>query len=127
MMKISARLGATMVACALAIVPAMTQEQAKPPSWYSQQTLNPATMKRLGTSNASCCDHGDVFRTRFRVVQDGSRYGAETYEYERAPGVWKTVPPDIVQRKPTPDGRPVLFINPYSGTELCFVIDEPGL
>ena len=58
-------------------------------------------------------------------MDDGSRYGAETYEYWRN-GKWMLVPPDIIQRKPTPDGRPVLFINKITGEEYCLILDSEG-
>ena len=92
--------------------------------WFRDQKLTPETMRRLHTSVASCCDAGDVFPTRFRVVEDGSKYGTETYEYLTAEGKWKAVHPDIVQRKPTPDGQPVLFI--YAGREVCLIVDAGG-
>lgn len=94
--------------------------------WFKSQRMNEATKKRLGVSYQSCCDAGDHFPTRFRIVNDGSAWGQETYQY-LANGVWKNIPPDIVQRGKTPDGRPVLFRSPYSGTEYCFIIDEPGI
>jgi hypothetical protein len=37
------------------------------------------------------------------------------------------VPPDIIKREKTPDGRPVLFIHKTSGKELCFILDEEGI
>lgn len=94
--------------------------------WYDSQEMNPAARERLSVPFKSCCDNGDVFHTRFRVVEDGSRYGTETYEYERE-GRWKLVPADIIQRKKTPNGQPVLFIHKATGNELCFIIDEPGI
>jgi hypothetical protein len=94
--------------------------------WYKQQMMNPETASRLGVQYKSCCDAGDHYRTRFRLVNDGSKYGTETYEYMKD-GKWKLVPPDIIQRKPTPDGQPVLFINKHDGRELCFIIDKEGI
>lgn len=94
--------------------------------WFKSQKMNPATKERLGVSYQSCCDAGDHFPTRFRILNDGSQYGTEVYQY-LVDGKWKNIPPDIVQRGPTPDGRPVLFRSPHSGTEYCFIIDEPGI
>ena len=93
--------------------------------WFKSQTINPVAKDRLKIGYESCCDYGDVFRTRFRLVDDGSKYGAETYEYEKD-GKWKVIPADIIQRKPTPDGQPVLFIQKSSGREVCFIIDREG-
>lgn len=106
----------------LGAIPAAAHEE----EWYKQQELTPQTQRRLGVGYKSCCDAGDHFRTRFRFVEDGSRYGTETYEYLKD-GAWKLIPADIVQHKPTPDGRPVLFINKNDGRELCFIIDKEGI
>jgi hypothetical protein len=94
--------------------------------WYRSQTINPAARVRLNVGYTSCCDEADHYETRFRMVEDGSRYGEESYEYLKD-DAWKLVPPDIIQRKPTPDGRPVLFINRRDGRELCFIIDREGI
>lgn len=95
--------------------------------WFKSQRMNPETKKRLGVDYQSCCDAGDHFPTRFRLVEDGTRYGAETYEYMWRDGTWKRVPQDIIQRKKTPDGRPVLFLNKITGQEYCLIIDEEGI
>lgn len=94
--------------------------------WFNNQEMTPASRERMQVPWKSCCDAGDHFQTRFRLVEDGSKYGTETYEYLKD-GVWKIIPADIVQRKPTPDGSPVLFINKYTGVELCFFIDREGI
>ena len=36
--------------------------------WFNKQEMNPAAQRRLGVPWKSCCDNGDVFKTRFRVV-----------------------------------------------------------
>jgi hypothetical protein len=95
-------------------------------AWYNSQKLTPETKSRFGVQYTSCCDKGDHFDTRFRVADDGSRYGAETYEYLTREGTWKRVHPDIIQRKKTPDGRPVLFIL-SDGRESCLIVDEEGI
>lgn len=94
--------------------------------WYKSQTMNPEAQKRLGTPYKSCCDAGDVYKTRFRLVDDGTKYGVESYEYLRD-GKWKLIPPDIIKVDKTPDGRPVLFINKNTGLELCFIIEGAGI
>lgn len=94
-------------------------------AWYKNQRMNPETKQRLGVQYQSCCDAADVYPTRFRLVEDGSKYGAETYEYMWK-GKWKRAPQDIIQRKPTPDGRPVLFINKITGEEYCLILDSEG-
>lgn len=94
--------------------------------WFKSQRMNEETKQRLGVNYQSCCDAADVFPTRFRIVEDGTKYGAETYEYLLPNGAWKRVPPDIIQRKKTPDGRPVLFMNKITGQEYCFIVDEVG-
>lgn len=94
--------------------------------WYKKQKLNEETRKRLGISWTSCCDAGDRYRTRFRIVDDGSKHGADAYEYEKD-GVWKPIHPDIIRRKPTPDDEPILFIDKQTGNEVCFVIGKGGV
>lgn len=102
------------------------------PNWYERQTLTPQTQKRLHVQWKSCCEHGDVFRTRFRIKEDGSKYGVEAYQYWKD-GRWNDIPPDIVQHEPTPNHEPILFLYPYHndvmpfGTPVCFKIDEPGI
>lgn len=94
--------------------------------WYKRQTINPEAQQRLQVPYKSCCDAGDHFDTRFRLISDGTKYGAETYEYWTG-DTWKVISPDIIQRKKTPDGRPVLFIIKSTGKEVCFIIDEGGI
>lgn len=96
-------------------------------AWYKSQQITDAARKRLGVGFKSCCDESDHFKTRFRLVDDGTKYGTESYEYLTAAGQWKLIPPDIVQRKKTPDGRPVLFILKTTGREACFIVDEEGI
>src|SRR5262245_50467898 len=112
----------------LACIPAAAHEEHDPSAaWYKSQTINDAARQKMGIySYASCCDAGDHFHSRFRLVDDGSKYGDETYEYWKD-GRWFVIPPDIVQHKPTPDGRPVLFVNKNDGRELCFIIDREGI
>lgn len=93
--------------------------------WYKNQKINPEARPRLNVPFTSCCDESDHFKTRFRVLNDGSKYGTETYEY-LAGEKWKVISPDIIKRAPTPDGQPVLFIHKTTGKELCFIIDEGG-
>lgn len=102
--------------------------QASPDTqrWYSEQKINEYALPRLLVPFKSCCDNGDRFVTRFRILNDGSKYGADTYEYWKD-GEWRVVPPDVIQHKPTPDGQPVLFIHKSSGKELCFIIDKEGI
>lgn len=94
--------------------------------WYKSQQMTPETRSRLQVQYWSCCDHADVVEAKFRLIEDGSKYGLESYEFlER--GVWQPIPPDLIQRKPTPDGKPVLFRNRHDGKLLCFIIDQEGI
>jgi len=102
------------------------ESHEKHADWYKSQRMNPETKQRLGVNYQSCCDAGDHYDTRFRIVEDGTKYGAETYEYLLPNGTWKRVPTDIIQRKKTPDGRPVLFMNKITGQEYCLILDEGG-
>ncbi len=106
---------------------------ARDSGWYSSQHLSPETQSRLGVTWTSCCDGGDVFKTRFRSVEnDGSMWGKEHYQYLKS-GEWLDIPPDIIRHEKTPDGQPTLFLYSYDynpdipfGTPLCFIIDEGG-
>lgn len=94
--------------------------------WYTSQMLTQATRERLRVGYTSCCAKSDHYETRFRIVDDGSKYGADGYEYwHKGEQRWRPIHPDIVQRKKTPDGRPVLFM--IAGVEVCFVVDEEGI
>jgi hypothetical protein len=90
--------------------------------WFNKQEMNPAARQRLGVPWKSCCDNGDVFKTRFRVGEDRS----DQWQYLKD-GEWKTIPPDIIKEGDTPDHTPVLFINKYTGVELCFFVPLGGL
>ena len=37
------------------------------------------------------------------------------------------VPGDIVKEDDTPENKPVLFINKYTGQELCFIVPKGGI
>ena len=74
--------------------------------WFNAQEMNPAARQRLGVPWKSCCDNGDVFKTRFRVADDHS----DQWQYLKD-GQWKVIPPDIIKSEDTPDHLPVLFIN----------------
>lgn len=105
--------------------PEYAQASPQVQEWYKNQKINPEARARLNVGWTSCCDESDHFKTRFRMLSDGSKYGVETYEY-LAGDTWKVISPDIIKRAPTPDGQPVLFIHKTTGKELCFIIDEGG-
>jgi len=90
--------------------------------WFNKQEMNPAVQRRLKLPYKSCCDNGDVFKTRFRVGEDR----ADQWQYLKD-GVWKTIPPDVIKEEDTPDRAPVLFINRNTGVELCFFVPQGGL
>lgn len=120
---------AIILAIAFGVLHARAHEAHEPhATWYKSQRMNPETKKRLGVAYQSCCDIGDHYPTRFKLVNDGSKYGSETYEYwDKEQKKWRVVPADIIQRKKTPEGKPVLFRSPTSGQEYCFIIDEEGI
>ena len=39
--------------------------------WYNKQEMNPAARERIGVPWKSCCENGDVFKTRFRIAAIG--------------------------------------------------------
>ena len=90
--------------------------------WYNKQEMSPAAQLRLGVPYKSCCDNGDVFKTRFRVGEDRS----DQWQYLKD-GQWRVVPSDIIKEEDTPDHLPVLFINRSTGDELCFFVPKGGL
>ncbi len=90
--------------------------------WFNKQEMNPTAQHRLGLPYKSCCDNGDVFKTRFRVGEDRS----DQWQYLKD-GEWKAIPPDIIKEEDTPDHTPVLFINKSTGVELCFFVPQGGL
>src|SRR5450759_3978306 len=91
-------------------------------SWFQSQTINPDAQKRLGVSYKSCCDNGDVFKTRFRVNSEGG----DQWEYLED-GKWKVIPTDIIHEEPSLDNTPILFKNRLTGQELCFFKPQGGL
>jgi hypothetical protein len=95
--------------------------------WYKAQEMNPATWERLGSPSwKSCCEKGDVFHTQFRVINNGTKYGEDTWWYEKD-GKWKQVPPDTIHwGQHAPNGQPTLFIYQNTGQELCFYPGRDG-
>ena len=90
--------------------------------WYNNQSLNEATRQRLQVDWHSCCNHGDVFRTKFKVGGDG---GDEWWYLKDK--TWTRIPNDIVHwGEHAPDGRPTLFIYQSTGQELCFYPGDDG-
>jgi len=96
-------------------------------NWYKEQKMTDETWKRLGSPSwKSCCDGGDVFKTQFRVIEDGSKYGHDTWWYLKE-GVWKQVPDDVIHwGEHAPSGQATLFIR-WTGQELCFYPPEEGI
>jgi hypothetical protein len=81
----------------------------------------------------SCCDQGDVVRTKFRV---NKKSGEDELMYLASDGTWKLVPPDIILwdkiNDPMNDGQARLWISPYlkepDGTAkpICFIPPRSG-
>jgi len=86
-----------------------------------QSRNEPGSAAAIKRPLQSCCDNGDVFRTRFRAVsreEDGWEYLKD--------GVWHLIPPDIIKDEPSLDNEPLLFINRSTGEELCFFKHREG-
>ena len=94
--------------------------------WFESREINEAARQRLGVKYMSCCDNGDVFRTRFRVVDDGTRHGLEQWQYLDG-NVWKAIPDDVIKQEPSLDNQPILFKNRWTGEELCFFKPNGGM
>lgn len=89
--------------------------------WYRNAELTEAAQKRFLFK--SCCDHSDVFRTRFRV---NKLTGDDEWYYLVENNQWKRIPPDIIHwGKSAPDGQPTLFM--LNGAETCFFPGEGGI
>lgn len=89
-------------------------------AWYRNAQLTEAARQRFKFQN--CCDHADVFRTKFKV---NKTTGADEWLY-LVDGKWKRVPPDIIHWGETaPDKQPTLFI--YDGKETCFYPGDGGI
>jgi hypothetical protein len=119
----------TLLLCAVLIFPIVLVARGvyqPDAAWYQAQKMNPQAQARLGIFHSFCRDAGDPVRTRFRMAADRAKSGTETYQYWKN-GQWKPIPADIVQRKPTPDGQPVLFVSRNDGRELCFIFGREGL
>jgi hypothetical protein len=117
------------LALLLAVSPASSEwkpeyAQASPErqKWFQSQQINPNAQKRLGVSFKSCCDNGDVFKTRFRV----SNNGGDQWEYLDGE-TWKIIPADIIHEEPSLDNTPVLFKHRLNGVELCFFKPQGGI
>src|SRR5439155_24877339 len=78
--------------------------------WFNAQEMNPAARERLGVPWKSCCDNGDVFKTRFRVGEDRS----DQWQYLKD-GQWKVIPPDIIKDGRNTRQRPGAFQQKYTG------------
>lgn len=84
--------------------------------WYRTRTLTPAAEKRIGFK--SCCDAGDVVKTRFR--------GEGNHWFWLNNSNWEQVPPDIIHwGVVTPTSEPVLFA--VAGKPVCFFPGAGGI
>lgn len=91
--------------------------------WFESLEIPDAARQRMGIGYKSCCDRGDVFKTRFRVGVSGQ----DAWEYLEEDGQWKAVPADIVLDQPGLDGEPRLFKRIATGEPLCFVKPNGGI
>src|SRR5262245_35452895 len=82
-----------------------------PRELFRSRTIPPEARKRLGVPYTSCCDHADVFRTRFRV----GAAREDVWEFLDRDARWKVVPADIISEAPSPDGEPILFRRAQDG------------
>lgn len=103
----------------LGLLPTFAQSKKE---WFEQLEIPDAARQRMGIHYKSCCDKGDVFKTRFRV---GAR-GDDAWDYLDSDGVWKEVPPDIILETESLDGEPRLFKRVITGEPICFVKPNGG-
>ncbi len=90
--------------------------------WFRSQIMNDSAQKRLNVPWKSCCDNGDVFRTRFRV----GTVGEDVWEYLDG-DAWKVIPADIIKENPSLDTEPILFRSKRTGVEYCFFKPNGGI
>jgi hypothetical protein len=90
--------------------------------WFRSQIMNETAQKRLNVPWKSCCDNGDVFRTRFRV----GTVGEDVWEYLDGEA-WKVIPADIIKESPSLDAEPILFRSKRTGVEYCFFKPNGGI
>src|SRR5213075_1391805 len=55
--------------------PEYAQASPERQQWFQLKRINPEAQKRLNVPFKSCCDNGDVFKTRFRVGTVGKLNG----------------------------------------------------
>jgi hypothetical protein len=91
--------------------------------WFESLEIPDAARQRMGISYKSCCDQGDVFKTRFRVGVTGD----DVWEYLDSDSSWKLVPADIILNEPGLDSEPRLFKRMATGEPLCFVKPNGGI
>ena len=102
--------------------PEYAQASPERQQWFQSQRINPEAQKRLNVPYKSCCDNGDVFKTRFRVGNNGG----DQWEYLDGE-TWKVIPADIIHDEPSLDNTPVLFKHRATGQELCFFKPQGGI
>jgi hypothetical protein len=90
--------------------------------WFRSQIMNETAQKRLNVPWKSCCDNGDIFRTRFRV----GTVGEDVWEYLDGEA-WKVIPSDIIKDNPSLDSEPILFRSKRTGVEYCFFKPNGGI
>jgi hypothetical protein len=106
--------------------PEYAQNSREVQNWYKSQEMTPATRERLGVAWKSCCEHGDVVRTQFRVEYQGGAFLDKWFYLKN--GVWTKIPDDIIHwGEHAPDKRATLFIYQSTGQELCFYPPEEGI
>ena len=102
--------------------PEYAQASPERQQWFQSQRINPEAQRRLNVPFKSCCDNGDVFKTRFRVGADNE----DQWEYLDG-DTWKIIPADIISNEPSLDNTPILFKNRVDGKELCFFKPQGGI
>ena len=92
--------------------------------WFESLEIPQAARQRMGIVYKSCCDRGDLVKTKFRVGMKGD----DVWEYlDDADGGWKVVPADIILDQPGLDGEPRMFKRIMTGEPLCFVKPNGGI
>ena len=105
--------------------PEFAQLSQETRDWYKSQEMMPAAQERLKTAWKSCCEHGDVVKTKFRV-EEKKPYRDEWWYLDNE-GNWKQVPPDVIHwEEHAPDGQPTLFMYISNRWELCFYPPTDG-
>ena len=95
---------------------------------YSGQTIICDRRSMKTNEPTSCCDAGDVVKTKFKVEPRGSLHPQDTW-FAWLKGKWVRIPPEKIVPDYAPDGQAYLFMLTIANAYeiVCFVRPNGGL